>query len=605
MKAASQEYDVIVLGGGASGSVIASRLTESPQTRVLLVESGKDNFQDPDIQSPLKFLSLLMGDKVKHYSTEPNTHLPDNRVITFAQGHVLGGSSSVNWMMYTRPAESDFDEWSQLNHNDPEWTSAKHVNYLKKQETYQVDSPSKDKHGYDGPLKVSMGERTVSDVRTDVSTRFRTACLENGIPVSDDVNDGKTTGASHWRKWIDKDTGKRSDAAHGYLHPNKSRPNLEIITEAQVQKILTEGTGSDLRATGAEVKDVSSGEKFVVKAGLVVLSAGAINSPVILQHSGIGPKDVLESAGVPLVLENENVGKNLQDHLLLGTHFYCDPSIYTHDEVLWSTLFGFDGEKQKAAIKEWEEKGTGPMTTNSIDFGVRYRPRSEQELEGYPAIQKEWRRNFANKPDKPLFNLYHASGYVLEPQAYEPGRTYFGIGVNANYPDSRGSVSIRSSDVDEPPRMEGCYLRTEFDVETYVMGWKLMRSLARKVKGFRGEQPATNPVFREGSKAALAPYAEEDYGELAEPVYDEEDDKAIATFVKKLAGPAWHPCATCSMLPRDEGGVVSTNLDVHGVKGLKVADMSISPRVPGGNTYSTALSIGEHASDIIKRELAV
>lgn len=438
-----------------------------------------------------------------------------------------------------------------------------------------------------------------------MSENFRKAVIDSGIPVSDDVNDCVTVGGSHWRKWISKDDGKRSDVPHHYIHPyTNSRPGLEVVTEAQINRLILEDS---LVVTGVEAKDLQTDEKFTVKASRqVVLSAGPISSPLILERSGVGSKAVLTEHKAPIKLVNENVGANFQDHGLLGTHFYVDSAIHTNDSLVWGPIFGFNTDDQDKARKAWTETGLGPSCTNSIGFGVRYRPKDERELEGYPAIQKAWKQEWADKADKPLYNLYHATGYMVEPAAFEPGRSFFGIGVNTNYPAGRGSVHIRSLNPNDPPKITNPYCNAELDIEIETLGWKHLRALARRTKGFRGEQQATAPKFPDGSKAAIIPYsAEKDLVDLPDPVYTMEDDEAIREYVQRLAGSAWHQSCTLAQLPLEKGGCVDPRLNFYGIKNLKVADMSITPRVPGGNTYSVALMIGEYAADMIKQDLGL
>ena len=219
---------------------------------------------------------------------------------------------------------------------------------------YKPESHSKQMHGDSGPLEVSKGEGAEWSVLTEMSERFREAVIQSGLPVSDDVNDCLTLGGSHWRKWISQKTGKRQDVPHHYLH-NKPSANIEIVTEAVVDKlILTNGTDGSLVATGASVVDTASGKAFTVTAKRqVILSAGPLNSPAILERSGVGKPDLLQSLGIDVQLANENVGEGFQDHSLCGSHFFVDPKVHNNDKIVWGNIFGLGTEDQDAANKLW------------------------------------------------------------------------------------------------------------------------------------------------------------------------------------------------------------------------------------------------------------
>lgn len=209
-------------------------------------------------------------------------------------------------------------------------------------------------HGYAGPLEVSKGEGGEWNQLSEMSERFREAVIADGIPVSDDVNDCLTTGASYWRKWISQKTGKRQDVPHQYLFA-QPHANIEIVTKAVVDKILfTKAADGQLEATGAVAHDVEGGKTFTVQAKRqLILSAGPINSPGVLERSGVGSPRVLQSLGIEVLLANENIGEGFQDHALCGSHFFVDPKVHNNDKIVWGSIFGLGGDAQEAATKVW------------------------------------------------------------------------------------------------------------------------------------------------------------------------------------------------------------------------------------------------------------
>ncbi|KAF3003986.1 hypothetical protein E8E14_007276 [Neopestalotiopsis sp. 37M] len=586
-----EEVDVIVAGGGTAGCIVAARLAEAdPSLSVLVVEAGDNNENIASIIHPVLFLGALMPTSTvtSFYSGTQEPQL-GNRQLTVPVGSVLGGGSSINLMMYSRAQRHDWDSW-----NTAGWSADEIIPYLKKLEHYHGADP-KGVHGDSGPIAVSGGtyraDRSLDD--------FIAAAAQVGYPEVEDLQDlDSNNGVQRAQRFVGPD-GRRSDTAHAYLHPKlkdtDTYTNLHLLLQSQVVRVLLDGTtatGIEFRANPKSQKDTSI---HCVKATrMVVLSAGALSTPSVLERSGVGSQSILDAANVPIVAQVPGVGANYQDHHLL-TYAYKSSLLPTEtiDAIVQGRVDVGELLQTNAPILGW----------NAQDVTCKLRP-SESEVAALgPEFQEAYDRDFKNNPSKPMTLMASLSGFPGDPTGLEPTQ-YLAISTFTVYPYSRGHIHIKSSDPDEAPEFATGFFKDPIDVKKHIWSYKKQREIIRRMQNYRGEIAATHPPFSGSSPAAII--------EINEPLtnvtdikYTAEDDKVIEKWVRENVGTTWHSLGTCSMAPLEAGGVVDANLSVHGVQRLKIADLSIAPQNVAANTANTAMVIGEKAADIFIKELGL
>ncbi|KAJ7182954.1 GMC oxidoreductase-domain-containing protein [Mycena crocata] len=587
-------YDIVFAGGGAVACVTAGRLAAAEKTlRILILENGGQTQNKPFHVQPGRYMNNMMSPEpgvFTFHQTSTSANL-NGRSLVASNANCIGGGGSINGMFYTRAAASDFDDWEKLG--NPGWGSTDLIPLAKKHETYQA-GPLDTTHGSSGPLKVSYGAH-----ETHAGRDFMKAAAEypRGRNQTQDTNDFLNCDMyGRWPKYIDADTGRRSDAAHFYLYPQTGNPNLCIMDHARVGRVIFD---HDNRAVGVEYATGSDRATSVAYASrLVIVSAGTLCSPGILERSGIGSKAILQKHNIPLVSDLPGVGENYQDHTL-GLTPYFSPE----NEVTLSVL-AMDEQAATAHEAEWLANGKGLMASNGIDAGIRIRPNEKDLHELGPAFQKRWENFFSTASDKPIawigpYGCYFGNNSA---HALHPSFTMMYI---TTYPVALGNVHIQSSDPYKPLRVNSAILNSEEDVMVLRWAYKWSRELARRMDGYRGECALDHPVFPEGSQAVC--------GEASGPVeisgpdivYSKEDDAAIDEFHRSNINMAWHALGTCAMKPRNHSGVVDPRLNVHGVENLKVADMSIAPLNIGASTYNTAIIIGEKTAMIVAEDLGI
>ncbi|KAI5886021.1 alcohol oxidase-like protein [Schizophyllum commune H4-8] len=652
---ANKEYDIIFAGAGTAACVAAGRLAAAdPTLRILLLEAGPHTLGLAAHIEPYRFVTHLVPESltVTPYASTPSPAVGGRSIIVPA-GHCVGGGSSVNFMMYTRAAASDYNDWGA-----PGWTADELLPLLKKTETYQ-EEPNQPTHGYSGPLKVSYGGQfmQISKDFLDVA-----AVYDKERKASADINTlYECDGYGRWPKWIDKETGKRSDPAHHYIYNKVANTNLQVVAGARVVRVLFE----EDRARGVEFvteNKPDSPVNSVYASRLVVLSAGSFGSPAILERSGIGSAMLLEKLGVPVKVNLPGVGENYQDHHLMHVTYHASDETETLDDLLL-------GEPEEIAY--WQKmyaEGKGLMAHNGIDAGIKIRPTAAERATMGPAFAVYWDEFFERAPDKPLLAISCSASPVLRTDpSLGPKCKVFKILYYTLYPKSVGHTHISSAtDAHAPPVFESGYLEDSgADVAALVWGYRRSRELARRLPAYRGELASTHPIFAarttEGptvgsSGVPLVKLAHEDVatdadtelasnlaatpmkdlgaksatpsmehsatnaatrgpfaGRATGPVpidapdiaYSAEDEKAIEEWARSFVQTAWHSLGTCAMKPREDGGVVDARLNVYGVHGLKVVDLSIAPLNVGANTCSTALVVGEKAAMIIAEDLGI
>ncbi|KAJ3514907.1 hypothetical protein NLJ89_g2088 [Agrocybe chaxingu] len=596
-------YDIIFAGGGASACVTAGRLAAAdPSLKILVLEAGAHTRDlDHHVQPGNYFSNLLVPRDVFSFHLGQGGKGTNGRTHIVPTGRALGGGSAVNFVMYVRPAASDYDDWENV-HGNKGWGSKDLIPLLRKAETYQPD-PSAPTHGFDGPLKISFAQdsHNVSDEALRVAQAY-----EKEYKAVDDFSNFSGDSINGWTRiprWIDAKTGRRSDTAHYYIYNQDHNKNLEVLTRRKVARVIFEGN----RAVGVEhVDDVVGRSKCVPESRiskasrLVVLSAGAFGSPAILERSGIGAANVLEKCGIKQLVDLPGVGEKYLDHNVVFVPYHASEDAETMD-----SLFRATPEEAEVHSKRWLEFGGGLLANNGINSGIKLRPTKEDLKSMSPEFDDRWATFFANAPDKPVMVLANLSGYFGVNPAVPRGN-HLTAGYYSCYPISTGHLHVTSAtDLYSHMDFKPGFLEHPADVAILRWTYKRSREITRRMKYYRGEVEICHPQYPAGSLAASKRTDGPVDIDAPPLVYTREDDEAIDEYHRQNIETTWHSIGTCPMKPREKGGVVDSRLNVYGVKNLKVADCSITPSNVSANTYSTAVAIGEKAAVIIAEELGI
>ncbi|THG94131.1 hypothetical protein EW026_g7277, partial [Hermanssonia centrifuga] len=560
MSPTTPEYDVIFAGGGTSSCLIAGRLADAdPSLKILIVEAGPHTQDDLAHTQPARYLSHLAptSKTVTFVAANPEPELGGRQTIVPC-GHCVGGGSSVNFMMYTRAAASDYDDW-ETTFGNAGWGSPDIVPLIKKTETYEVKPGQNHNHGYSGPLKVSYGGAFTNVGKDFLEVGAKYDPRRSSTEDPNGLFEPFVNKYGRWQKWISSKSGTRSDVPHHFIY-NKNHKNITLTVGHLVNRVLFEGK----RAVGIEyvqnprVFPNANGEVTVARAKrLVVVSAGAFGSPCILERSGIGAKSVLEKAGVEQFIDLPGVGENYQDHQVIFSPYLASEESDTIDAIVRNEEpeFGKWGA-------QWLKDGSGLMSSNALDAGVKLRPTAEELRAIGPAFDKKWNEYYVNAPDKPVMWIGPVSMLVGDPSS-TPSRKYFSVGYYVEHPSSLGYVHIKSgTDASVPPEFETGFLKQADDFALLKWGYKRSREIARRMACYRGEYVPNHPQFSESSSALCK--GEIRPADIGAPdiEYTEEDEKAIEAYTRKFVATAWHSLGTCAMKPREKGGVVDSKLNV-------------------------------------------
>ncbi|TKB03438.1 choline dehydrogenase [Alteromonas portus] len=523
-------FDYIIVGAGSAGCVLANRLSENPKHKVLLLETGGSD-KSIFIKMPTALSIPMNTDKYAwQFNTEKEPYL-NNREMHCPRGKVLGGSSSINGMVYVRGHAKDFDEWEA--HGAEGWNYQACLPYFQKAETWYKGNDAY--RGGNGELGVNNG----NEMKNPLYTAFIKAGEQAGYDITSDYNGKQQEGFGPMHMTV-KD-GVRSSASREYLDPVKSRKNLTIVTGALVTKVVLE----DKVAKGVEYV-VNGKTETAATSNEVILSAGSIGSPHILQLSGIGDKEILEKAGVDVKHHLPGVGQNLQDHLEFYFQYKCKQPI-TLNRKLGLISKGLIGAR-------WLLDRSGLGATNHFESCAFIRSKADVE---WPDIQYHFLPAAIRYDGKSAFD---GDGFQVH--------------VGHNKPKSRGSVTLQSANPTVPPKILFNYLQHPDDIEGFRACVRLTREIIAQ---------SAFDDFRDGE---------------IQPGEHIQTDEEIDAFVREAVESAYHPSCSCKM-GEDEMAVVDSQTNVHGIEGLRVVDSSIFPTIPNGNLNAPTIMVAEKAADII------
>lgn len=540
MKTLPEKCDYLIVGSGAAGAIVAARLSENLDASVILLEAGGKN---NSLLLRVPGLGFAAANHPKYnwgFEAEPSPAM-DNRKLIWLQGRVLGGSSSINGMIYTRGHSREYDIWRQMGCEG--WGSNDVLPYFKRLESFE-DSNSREL-GKEGPVSIRKAKPDL-----EICDAFLQAARDEGYPILSDMNSDVTEGFGFYD--INAGTGRRMSAATSYLEPISKRRNLMVIPHAQVVKVLIENNSAN-------------GVEFFWKGKLrqlfaekeVVLSSGAIKTPQLLMLSGIGPENELEKFGIKVKLNSPKVGKTLQNHVCYRPQYLCSAPISSSKHLQPFNIL-------KAGMKYVFDK-SGPLAETYAVAGGFLKTDKTLEVPDAQVVLLS-----ALGPTKT-----GGAGYKIRDLL--PDEHGFGLTVYQGSPRSRGSVTLRSPDPFDQPLITSGYFSDPYDMEVLKTAVKKMRKMMK--------QPAISQFI----KKELAP------GE------DIEDEKSLEKEIRRNGATAYHQCASCAMGPEDDS-VLNEKLQVRGIDKLRIADASVMPRIPNAALHAPSMMIGEKAAALIKGE---
>ena len=541
---ARSSYDYVIVGGGSAGCVLANRLSEDPGTTVLLLEAGRSDYPwDILIHMPAA-LTMVIGNPLYdwRYRSEPEKFM-NGRRVSHGRGKLLGGSSSINGMIFQRGNPLDLERWA-ADEGMSSWDYAHCLPYFKKMETCLAGAD--DWRGGEGPLVLERGPAT-----NPLFGAFFDAAQQAGYPLTSDVNGYQQEGFNRFDRTIRG--GKRLSAARAYVHPVKARKNLTVQCWSLVHRVVFEGN----RAVGVEyTRSLPLGGRLgrvgsrprTVRAGEVILSGGAINTPQLLQLSGIGNADELAALGIPVIADRPGVGENLQDHLEAYVQYASKQPV--------SLAPALKLRNRPAIGLQWLLRKSGPASTNHFEGGGF--TRSNEDV-AYPNL------------------MFHFLPIAVRYDGTSPIKGHgYQVHIGPMYSDARGTVKLVSKDPRVAPALRFNYLSTDQDRREWVEAIRVAREIL------------TQPAFDGYNDGEISP------GPTVST------DEEILDWVARDAETAYHPSCTARMGVDEMSVVDPLTMAVHGVEGLRLADASAMPYVTNGNIYAPVMMLAERAADLIK-----
>jgi choline dehydrogenase len=525
----NEEYDFVIVGGGSAGSALANRLSADAGNRVLVLEAGRPDYRwDVFIHMPAA-LTFPIGSRFYDwkYESEPEPHMGGRRIY-HARGKVLGGSSSINGMIFQHGNPLDYERWA-ADDGMKDWDFAHCLPYFKRLENCLAGDD--EWHGHDGPLVLERGPAT-----NPLFEAFFTAAEQAGYPRTEDVNGYRQEGFAPFDRNVHR--GRRLSAARAYLHPVMDRPNLTVRTRAYATKILFAGR----RAVGVEY-----GRGRTAYGKEIILCGGAINTPQLLQLSGVGAAAELRALGIDVVADLPGVGENLQDHLEVYVQYACKRPVSMQPALAkWKRPF---------IGAQWLFLRSGPAATNHFEGGGFVRGNDEV---AYPNL------------------MFHFLPIAIRYDGSAPGGGHgYQVHVGPMYADTRGSVKIRSTDPGEHPALRFNYLSTERDRREWVEAVRVARGILNQ------------PAMEEFNDGELSPGP------------GVQTDEEILDWVARDAETALHPSCTAKMGTDAMSVVDPAGMRVHGLEGLRITDASVMPYITNGNIYAPVMMVAEKAADLI------
>ncbi|KAI9737412.1 MAG: hypothetical protein M1834_009566 [Cirrosporium novae-zelandiae] len=606
----SKTFDIIIVGGGTSGLVVASRLTEDPSLNVLVVEAGANRLDDPRVITPgLCATTYFDPDYDWCHMSIPQKGL-DGRQVAEPKGRLLGGSTAINLGMMIYPSRAGYNAWEKLG--NPGWGWEDMVPYFRKFHTFNPPSAKirdrlgleyldKNIQGTSGPIQASWGQ----DWYTPYNDAWPETFRQLGYELTGDPLSGVSKGAFSNPGTIDPKTNTRSHAGNAYYNAEvRKRPNLHVITEALVERIMLEKVDAEnFAAVGVEIVTKDGQQQNVHAKIEVILAAGAVKTPQLLELSGIGDAELLNSHRIEVLINNRLVGENLQEHGFVP-HSWEVADEKTSGDIMRNP------EVAGAAMAAYQQSGLGPLGICSLSSS--YMPVAEfasesgsstidklidqyldsNKFKDFPGQEKQYeliREIFRNAND--ASGQYTLAPFQLNPQNGPSPKTifapttsgsYISIVAVLNYPFSRGSVHINSADPANQPDLDVGFFTHPLDLELHARHVQWLETLAKT-------EPMASLFKKDGRRI---------HGNSVE-----NDLEAAKQLAKERIVPHYHVVGTCAMMPKDLGGVVDNRLKVYGTHNLRIVDASIFPLIPRGNIQSSVYAVSEKAADIIKEDL--
>ncbi|KAK1994118.1 GMC oxidoreductase [Colletotrichum falcatum] len=590
----AESYDYIIVGGGTAGLTVAASLTEDPRVTVLVLEAGADRSEDLNVLAPGLFPAMYGNpDYDWDYKTVPQT-AANNKVVAHIRGKQLGGSSAMNFMFWTHPSRRDVDNWGALGNEAWSWDAL--APYLGRSEAFaapsarqrsdlRLDYVDPGVHGTDGP--VANGFPELHSPFLEAWPRTMEAL---GLGVDGDPRDGEALGG--YVNLLNVENATRSYAANAYLGPARRRTNLRVVTESHVSRILFRNDENGIAATGVAWTRGAEEEAEAVAAKEVILAAGAIASPQLLELSGIGARDILERNGIQVLVDNPGVGENLQDHVYVPLGFAAKPGLPTNEDYSNATYFQEQLDlylQAKTGRLSSAGASSALLSLGQIAPALDLDPPSPDS--SVPGLAEQYRLVLRGLESEAVAQELTIEGGI-SPQFSSDTTRLFSAGPSSpgnflsvlgvlEHPLSRGSVHVRSADAAVHPEIDPRYLSHPLDVV-------LLKAIALHLQTVARTRPLSD-LLQGG-------------GTVFQPGYHELTAQNAEDWVRSSVQSEYHPCGTCAMSPRARGGVVDERLRVYGVERLRVVDASVFPLIPRANIQSLVYAVAERAADFIKQD---